>query len=566
MILVLVVTILLVFSGIFANESTLDVKIEQGILRGKYQESYKGRQFSAFTGIPYAEPPVGDLRFKAAVPAKPWDGILDATKLHSVCPQINPVTENFEIIGNEDCLYLNVYTPQVPSSENQLLPVMFYIHGGAYVVGSARQDWYEPDKLLDKDIVLVIPNYRLGPLGFLSTGDEVVPGNNGLKDVVLALNWTKNNIKAFGGNPNKITTVGHSAGSAISQFLMLSPLSKDLISGTIAQSASALSGWALGSNEKQIKNAKRLAEFLNCPTSPNDRMVDCLRKVEANEIVKQEPKYLEWALDPMIHFKPVIEPDLNGAFITEHPLDIVKSGKAANVPFLIGITTEDGALKSAGYYHNPQWIDDIDRDFNRVIQISLQYGNNNAKKEKISKELRQFYFGSKKIDNTTKSELTNLYTDIIFLMPADVSVRLHLKYNTQPVYYYLFGYRGSETHSKFYGDPSHNYGVCHSDELLYLFKLKQSFPNYQPNKTDKKMEDVLITLWANFVTNGNPTPETNSIIPTVWESAKLEKDLNYLFIKSPNDMQMKKGLHTERARFLEKLDMYSSTPTMRNEL
>ncbi|KAF2902811.1 hypothetical protein ILUMI_03376 [Ignelater luminosus] len=472
---ILLTQILIILSEILANQNILEVQVNQGILRGMYQKSRKGRQFCAFIGIPYAQPPVGELRFKPPLPAEPWEGILNATASQSVCPQ----RKGLQIIGNEDCLYLNVYTPQLPINNNQLLPVMFFIHGGGFVVGSGGPEWYEPNNLLDKDIVLVTSNYRLGALGFLSTGDKVVPGNNGLKDLVQVLKWIKNNIAAFGGNPNNITVFGHSSGATAAHYLMLSSLSKDLINGAIVQSGTALDGWCLARNNEEVKNTKKLAKFLNCTALSNKAVIECIKKINVDIIVKQDAKFLEWSINPAIVFKPVVEPKLEGAFLTQHPAGIIKSGKAANVPLLIGLTTQEGALKSAAYYNNSQLINDIDQDFNRAISLSLGYNNNNeVDKKRISRQLRHYYFGNKKIDNSTKDKLTNMFTDVLFLLGADKSVRLHGRHGTQPVFYYHFGYRGTESHSTLYGDSTHDYGVCHGDDLLYLFDLKRKFPNY----------------------------------------------------------------------------------------
>ncbi|KAF2885849.1 hypothetical protein ILUMI_20322, partial [Ignelater luminosus] len=329
---------------VYSDEDILKIKIEQGVLQGKYAQTLKGRTFSSFTGIPYAKPPIGELRFKRSIPAEPWEGVLDATKSHPMCPQINVYLNDYTPKGEEDCLYLNVFTPQLPDSKKELLPVIFYIHGGGFMCGKA--DWYGPEILLDQNVILVSTNYRVGALGFISTGDEVVPGNNGLKDQNLALRWTKKNIKQFGGDPNKITVFGQSAGGASTHYHTLSPLSRDLINGAIMNSGTALGSWSFDSTGENAKNTKKLAKLLDCPTTSSLEMVECLRKVDAIKIVEQDKNFGVWSYHPMVPFKPVIEPDLEGAFLTEDPIHIIKSGKAAKVPIMTGLTSEDGALAS----------------------------------------------------------------------------------------------------------------------------------------------------------------------------------------------------------------------------
>ncbi|KAG7153841.1 Venom carboxylesterase-6-like 8, partial [Homarus americanus] len=192
--------------------------------------SASSRALYAYQGIPFAKPPVGDLRFKDPVPSEPWEGVRDGTKLPEPCLQVSffMFTSGVRVppeklLGVEDCLYLNVYTP-VDNGPKADLPVMVWIHGGAYFSGSTKE--YLPLVILDHDVVLVVIQYRLGVLGFLSTEDSVIPGNFGLKDQTLALKWVQRNINNFGGDKTKVTIFGESAGGASVHFHMLSPKSK----------------------------------------------------------------------------------------------------------------------------------------------------------------------------------------------------------------------------------------------------------------------------------------------------------------------------------------------------
>jgi len=560
-----VISLFLFYVVAFASQDAPEIKIEQGVLSGRYQKTWKGRTFSAFSGIPYAEPPVGDLRFKPPVPAKPWKNILDASKLPSICPQVNLFLNDLTAKGDEDCLYLNVYTPQLPESNNELLPVMFYIHGGGWTSGSGNPDLYGPDILLDKDVVLVTINYRLGALGFLSTEDKVLPGNNGFKDQNLALKWVKKNIVHFGGDPEKITIFGQSAGGASTHYHVLSPLSRDLIHGAIAHSGIATGMWALAPKGQAEKNAKRLAKFLNCPTTSNKKMVECLKKVDAYDIVEQDTKFMEWGTDPLIPFKPVLEPNIEGAFLTEEPIDIIKSGKAANVPFMTGLTTEDGAIRSAAVFNDSNLVEDLNKDSDRILSIMFMYHETSPNKEAVSQKLREFYFGDEDIDDSSKDKLTDICTDGYFASPQNAAVNLHTKYSKQPVYYFLFGYRGTKSFTPFFGDSSHDYGVCHQDELLYLFST-ELFGEFKPNESaEKEMIDVMTTLWTNFAKTGNPTPETNSLIHTKWEPVKGE-NLNYYFIKSATDITMEKGLYSERTKIWKNLQTNHPVTRIKDEL
>ncbi|XP_033228894.1 uncharacterized protein LOC117180506 [Belonocnema kinseyi] len=202
-------------SGVVVDEdlAITSVRISQGMLNGTIRESRSGRRYSAFLGIPYGQPPTGKLRFANPVAADRWEGIRAANTFGRKCIQLDV---NNKIRGAEDCLFLNVYTPLIKlyssSMKNTLLSVMVWIHGGSFTGGSSNK--YGAQYLLDKDVILVTINYRLGIFGFLSSGDSVAPGNFGMKDQVLALKWVHTNIEAFGGDKNRVTLFGQSAGGA----------------------------------------------------------------------------------------------------------------------------------------------------------------------------------------------------------------------------------------------------------------------------------------------------------------------------------------------------------------
>ncbi|XP_046587076.1 juvenile hormone esterase isoform X2 [Neodiprion lecontei] len=221
----LLLSIFFALSGGYLGGTTQpEVTIPQGTLQGKIMTTTHGRKISAFLGIPYAQPPVKNKRFANPVPADGWEGIRNATADGNFCPQISS-RDYITSVGDEDCLNLNVFTPQMSGGKNSsLLPVMVYVFGGRFMIGSANSSVYGPEYLLNQDVVLVTFNYRLGALGFLSTGDKVASGNWGLKDQVLALEWVQRNIRYFHGDRDRVTLFGHSSGSACVHLLTLSKL------------------------------------------------------------------------------------------------------------------------------------------------------------------------------------------------------------------------------------------------------------------------------------------------------------------------------------------------------
>ena len=191
--------------------------------------------------------------------------------------------------GDEDCLYLNVYAPL--RRENKSLPVMVSIHGGAFQYWNG-ESFLQPHYLVNEDIVVVGMNYRLGSLGFLSTEDEVVPGNMGLKDQSMALLWVKTHIQAFGGDPTKVTIVGLSAGAASVHYHYLSPMSAGLFQSGMSFSGTALDCWTQSENSRE--KAMRLAELMGCPMDDVKNMIECMRQRPAKDIVSAQTKFMVW--------------------------------------------------------------------------------------------------------------------------------------------------------------------------------------------------------------------------------------------------------------------------------
>nr|CAD7574329.1 unnamed protein product [Timema californicum] len=209
-----------------AKQDMVTVTVKQGSLRGRKVISQPGSTYYSFQGIPYARPPVGYRRFKRPEPPDSWSGIRNALVEGSACIHIDSIFKRIQ--GEEDCLYLNVYTPKLPGGYTPLKPVMVWIHGGGFHEGSGNTTIFGPDYLVHADVVLVTLNYRLGVLGFLCLNDTDVSGNNGLKDQVEALKWVQQNIAQFAGDPGNVTIFGESAGGACVHYHLLSPMSKGI--------------------------------------------------------------------------------------------------------------------------------------------------------------------------------------------------------------------------------------------------------------------------------------------------------------------------------------------------
>ncbi|GAB6028662.1 hypothetical protein CHUAL_004490 [Chamberlinius hualienensis] len=486
------------------------VEIAEGQLQGKTGESVFGRPYSAFLSIPFAQPPVGDLRFKAPTPSSSWTGILDATTDPPLCAQS---LGGPSATGQDDCLYLNVYSPQLPDeTSNPNFPVIVFIYGGEFSLGGDQSYYYGPERYMDKDVVLVNINYRLGPFGFLSTADPESPGNYGLLDQVQALKWVQKNIAAFGGNPNQVTIQGESAGSASVSYLFLSPAASGLFHGAIGESGSALCSWSL--QKYPLDYATQLAQGVNCSTASTTEIVECLRSKTVDEIVEAA-----WALGgyDLIRqpFLPVVEDPSYGQFLTEWPLNILNAGTFNQVPVLTGYAPEIYNLSNPEFYSvvlptMMYMAYKVRTDFDRYVNLSLA--------------VKEQYFVNVDVNDqlAVNRAVIDMETDAIFLAQNDLYVRKLAEY--VPVYTYIFAFPGASA-SSYSGEPE----ISHAEELPYFFKfIGQEFLF---DDDDLALSVVMLEMWTNFATYSNPTPSGYQI---QWE-ASTPTETRYLYIY--NDTQ-----------------------------
>lgn len=249
------------------------VQTQDGWVKGGVGITRPGVSYSQFLGIPYAEAPIGDHRFKAPIAKRPWDDVRNCANFGPICMQADSWRTD---PTSEDCLHLNVYTKNIPSAVNtQLKPVIVFIHGGGFDTGTSND--HGAEYLMERDIVLVTFNYRLGAFGFLAVGTSEISGNAAMKDQVLALKWVQRNIETFGGDPNKVTLGGMTSGGHCVTAHMVSPMSKGLFHNVISMSGSIT--WPRNLKSNNIDNVKILAERVNCTTENVDRMMLCLMNV-----------------------------------------------------------------------------------------------------------------------------------------------------------------------------------------------------------------------------------------------------------------------------------------------
>lgn len=356
---------------------------------GHYRTSHSGRGILAFTNIPYAEAPVGELRFKDPVSKEPWTGYSPSNQENIHCPQMQTFSRLNYTSGTEDCLYLNVYVPQSPRIKHQLA-VMVFIHGGGFTTRSGSLSQFDPEFILEEDVILVTFNYRLGVLGFLSTFDETFAGNWGLKDQQMALKWVQENIRAFGGDNEEITIFGISAGGASVGMHLMAPQSKGLFHRAILESGTTFDSWVLQDKLRAVRNANKLFKLVGCDKvrAKAEELLACMRQVSIEDIMATTYQFFEWDVDPITSFGPILESaDAHRPFIRD-----MDTKRIHDVPIMIGVTTDEGAFKSVLLNDQPELIADLEQNFDEILPSILSYSHYDKEvRRQITTKIREFY-------------------------------------------------------------------------------------------------------------------------------------------------------------------------------
>ncbi|XP_069936469.1 juvenile hormone esterase-like isoform X1 [Cherax quadricarinatus] len=378
-------------AGRCASHGPAVVTTTQGKVAGIMEKSTKGKSFWSYYGIPYAKPPIGQLRLRDPLPAEPWGGLRNGSEVSQPCLQVPFFVAVAgirlppqQLVGTEDCLYLNVFTPTQLTSIKEL-PVMVFIPGGGFFAGGNLE--YLPHVLLNHDIILVVLQYRLGILGFLSTEDYIVPGNLGLKDQTLALQWVQNNIHSFGGDPNSVTIFGESAGGASVHYHILSPKSRGLFSRAILQSGSALATFALGRRHREI--AEQVGSSLGCDTSlGSTHLLACLQTIDAHELSATLQDFLEWSITPL-----PLGPRVDGDFIPAHPALLIRDHQYNPVDILTGTTAHEGLLVGYPLFGQTNLQESLLKNFSYVGPLSLMCCDGSTDPLTITQRVYTYYLG-----------------------------------------------------------------------------------------------------------------------------------------------------------------------------
>ncbi|KAK8749773.1 hypothetical protein OTU49_015534, partial [Cherax quadricarinatus] len=529
-------------AGTCADQSPKVVSTSQGKVSGILEKSVSGKIFWSYYGIPYAKPPLGQLRLRDPLPAEPWSGIRNGSVEFESQPCLQvPFRVAVEgiklkpqqLVGTEDCLYLNVFRPTVASFKQ--LPVMVYIHGGGFLAGGSVE--YEPHVLLDHDIVLVVLQYRVGVMGFLSTEDSVIPGNFGLKDQTMAFRWVQNNIHNFGGDPNSVTIFGESAGGASVHHHILSPKSQGLFHRAIMQSGTAISTFGVGTGHRQV--AEQVGVSMGCDTSlGSSHLLACLQTLDARNLSATLQNFFEWFISPLA-FKPRVD----GDFIPAQPAQLLKDRQYKAVDILSGNTHNEGYLVGYPLYIEKNLQESLLNNFSYVGPLSLICCEGSSDPLSITKRVYTYYLGGLNFSfETQKDQIIQMFGEYHLQVPQDFTEVLH--YHNDPskkVFAYELVHRGQLSQGDFFVPLLSNHYVTHGDDLYYLFRggpFLQPVPSIPgrpydlQREVDLRVRHFITTMWTNFATYGNPTPDNS--LGFIWEP--VSENFHHLAITSTPKM------------------------------
>jgi para-nitrobenzyl esterase len=502
--------------------ASAQVKIDSGLVEGVAADSAGVR---AFKGIPFAAPPVGDLRWKAPQPVAPWTGVRQAVEF-GPRPMQGAIYSDmiFRDQGpNEDCLYLNVWTPA--KSADERLPVMVWIYGGGYQAGAASEPRQDGGVLARKGVVSVSMNYRLGLFGFLAhpglTAEAGASGNYGLMDQIAALQWVRKNIAAFGGDPNNVTIFGESAGSYSVSALMASPLARGLFHRAIGQSG-ALVHAAGQKGLAQLSRARAEEHAVKFAAAAGAKSIQELRAKPAEELLKL-------ALgDPAYSFGAIVD----GAVLPEDPNAIFAAGRQNDVPLLAGWTADE--VRVYNTFGNK-------RQTAEGFRTSVQ-----QKHGDLAAALLKLYPAT--TDEAAGRSAGDLADDLFIGFSTWKWLQLQEEKGHSPVYRYSFDRPVPiPPGTLINGAPATaaDVGAPHASDIGYVFGALEAAPKVPWQPEDRTLSDVMMTYWTNFARKGNP----NGPGVPVWP--RYGSGNGFLVMHLDTTVQPAPDSHRDRYEFLD---------------
>ncbi|KAJ8303857.1 hypothetical protein KUTeg_017440 [Tegillarca granosa] len=504
---------------IFAEEYTIQTTLGQ--IKGLVIQNHNTQKVYQFFRIPFAKPPVGSLRFKKPEPYGAWNGILDATKLPSACMQ-----KTFQIsTGSEDCLYLNIYVPnEVSVGKNK---TRIWVSNDGSELASAG------------DVIVVTINNRLNIFGFISSADSKLPGNYGLWDQRLAIQWVKNNIRDYGGNPSSITIFGESAGAVSVGYQSLSPLNSGLFQRAILQSGSPLSKMAT----IEYGKLDLFAKHAGCYGYVRVYVIKCLQHSSALHLLNV---YVNASMENK-SLKPIVGGVVDGELLPAKPEILLKDKGSSSYKFFRSLDIIIGSVSMEGSL----FLVPLGRNGEQTFQnlttkllcdvlsptISAEFFNHISTISQAICDRYKVQNGDTTMMAEQGRQLLNMYSDLFYISPAVELLHIHSKDNLQRrTYQFLLSY-GNDLYRVF-PTPDWVQGAHHGSLNVFLFGFKQFAANKSFSVEEYNMSQTILNYWTNFAKTGNPNED--SLISPDWPERYFQLDKN---------IQSKSHLFNERVRF-----------------
>jgi para-nitrobenzyl esterase len=452
--------------------TSASVSVEGGLLEVPAPDASGVR---AFKGIPYAAPPVGPLRWRPPQPVVAWSGAR-AVKAFGPNSMQGVVFDDIDpsVAGvSEDCLYLNVWTPAV--GDGRVLPVMVWIHGGGFAVGSGAEPRYDGANLAARGIVVVTVNHRLNALGFLAHPELTAEsplhasGNYGMLDLIAALKWAARNIDAFGGNPGEVTIAGESAGSIAVSALMASPLAHGLFKRAIGESGAMFP--SPGRTAAGLAEAERAG-------------LEFARKAGAKTLAELRSKSAEdiLAANPGMGFWPIVD----GSFLSRSPAAIFADGAQNDVALLAGWNKDEG--------FNFTLLSGADGQSPYADRVRAIFG------ARADEALALYPAGAPSLDKKSARQLGG---DLTIIHATWAWLEMQRKTGVSEIYRFRFDHAPRLPDDWFQHAPTAEAGAFHAAEILYVFNNLHAFP-WLISEEDRRVADLISNYWLNFIKTGDP--------------------------------------------------------------
>ncbi|XP_018594885.2 carboxylesterase 3 [Scleropages formosus] len=493
------------------------VTLKKGTLHGEYVTVKGTKQVvEQYLGIPFAQAPVGALRLSAPQPPLSWEGVRDATQQPPLCLQNTDIIADIAKSANmnfsiphvsEDCLYLNVYTPSDRSADEKL-PVMVWIHGGGLIMGGAVLFDGSPLAAY-QNVVMIVIQYRLGILGFFSTGDEHAKGNWGFLDQIAALQWVQENIESFGGDPKSVTIFGESAGGMSVSLLMISPLSAGLFHKAIAQSG--IANVEITSRHNSSVLAKKVGNLAGCDNNTSEHLVQCLRERTEEDFLK--------VIRTLTSFQQQLIPGLtvDGHFMKKPVGEIFRSKEFLKVPLLLGVTNHECGWIICKIMAPPGWEKGMDK---QTVLSTVNHTFPTA--AGASKLIADEYIRDAKTPEDVRDAFTEMIGDMLFIIPT-LRVAIYYRDAGLPVYLYEFQHVPLSQVGK---RPSF-VKADHADDIAYVFGAPFWNAHVEIvgpfSEEEAELSKNMMAYWANFARTGSPNGPDLVLWPAFGESKEYLK-------------------------------------------